>query len=281
MDFTGVVRYMRHASTLYPFGMPVSEITSRAQIAAALCNNPVANAYPLGYLDESYADYCRWFGFRREGELISVILHYKGLSRPGLFSCGEREGIRPILRELRDEMPARATAHLRKEHRDAFGAIFDGLDELPLVSRMGLSRDEFRDIGDPGPVVERLTHRDTARIMELYRLWPDNFFEPYQLETGLYFGVKLDDGSVAAIAGVHNLSLTYDVAAIGNLVTHPDHRGHGYAKACTARLLRDAFDRVGYVTLDVRQENEPAVRTYRRFGFREFAEFYEGEITRR
>jgi ribosomal protein S18 acetylase RimI-like enzyme len=71
------------------------------------------------------------------------------------------------------------------------------------------------------------------------------------------------------------------VAAIGNLVTHPTQRGKGYARVVTAALLRETFKRVANVTLDVEDENTPAMRLYQHFGFRHSADFWEGELSLR
>lgn len=261
--------------------MSARELTDRVRIERFLREDAVENAYQLGYLDEAYASLCRWLGWSQDDVLKTVVLVYDGLSRPGLFTSGDYAGIRPILKEFEKELPERVTGHIGRPHLDSVRASYRENGELKRMSRMGLNRDEWRDIDPVSSRVVRLSHADTAHIMALYAHWPDNFFEPYQLESGLYFGVKLDDGSLASIAGVHNLSERYDIAAIGNLVTHPNHRGHGYARLCTAALLRAAFERVRNVTLDVQQGNEPAIRTYRHFGFRHFAEFYEGELVRR
>lgn len=263
--------------------MAASIVTNRTQLAELLRTQAVANAYALGYLDPRYADQCTWLGDRDdEGELCSVVLVYSGLSRPGLFTAGRREGIRPVLRELREQLPDRCIGHIAKDHRDAVLSVYEG-GSLRRVSRMGLTRGEYRalEVGGAAAPVEVLSHRDTAQILALYSHWPDNFFEPYQLESGLYFGVRDETGVLACIAGVHNVSETFDVAAIGNLVTHPERRGRGYAAACTGALLSAVFDRVGLVTLDVAEDNAPAFRTYRRFGFQHYGDHFEGELIRR
>jgi ribosomal protein S18 acetylase RimI-like enzyme len=147
---------------------------------------------------------------------------------------------------------------------------------------MGLPRDVWKETA-PGArddvEVRRLGHRDTASIMKLYEHYPDNFFEPYQLETGYYFGVRDEDLGLASIAGIHVISEDHDVAVIGNFLTHPARRGRGLASACTERLLRELFDNVSLVALNVQEDNEPAVRMYGNFGFEQNNVFYEGRTT--
>lgn len=259
--------------------MSVSEIARPDQIARFLNAERVVNAYPLGYLDEKYAEECVWYGEREEGEIVGLALLYTGLRRAGVFTAGRAESIQPILRAFGDRMPRHVVGHFAPEHRASVESVFSPVGTPRRMNRMGLTPAEFIDPGSDVEV-EVLSHRDTAAILRLYSFWPDHFFEPYQLESGLYFGVR-SGGDLACIAGVHNVSETFDVAAIGNLVTHPDHRGKGFAGACTAALLREVFQRVSHVTLDVEEDNVPAMRTYQRFGFRLYGDFYECELRRR
>lgn len=262
--------------------MLVREITDHDAIGRFLRNSLVESAYQLGYLDPAYSEFCSWWGAEAPG-LQTLILLYSGLSRPGLFTAGNPAHMKTILREFSEQLPERITGHIGRNHLDAVRSHYREREDRPLrlMKRMGLRRDQFQ--GDTtaaqSSAVEVLSHRDTAAIMRLYHHFPDNFFEPYQLETGLYFGVRSDDGELACIAGIHNVSEKYDVAAIGNLVTHPDHRGKGYARLVTTRLLDAAFTRVSNVTLDVEDGNNPAMSLYQHFGFRFGAEFWEGELT--
>jgi ribosomal protein S18 acetylase RimI-like enzyme len=259
--------------------MVTSELQSVAAISDFLEQERVANAYPLGYLDRSYAAECSWYGASHDDELRAVVLVYSGLSRPGVFSAGDAAGVAAIVRDFAHAMPERATAHVAPDHQGALHHSFRERTPLRRMHRMALRREDFRDDGRDTSGVARLSHADTAAIMQLYGVWPDHFFEPYQLGSGLYFGVR-EGTRLVSIAGIHNVSLSADVAAIGNLVTHPDARGRGYALQCTSMLLREVFARVSLVTLDVEHGNEPAIRTYRHFGFYHDSDFLEGEVYR-
>lgn len=259
--------------------MVTSELHSVGEIAEFLAKERVANAYPLGYLDASYADECRWFGASLDGILRAIVLVYDGLSRPGVFTAGDAPGVAAIFHDFAESRPERATAHVAPEHESALLHGMRTRAPLRRMHRMALRREDFRDDGQAEADVVRLTHGDTAAIMQLYSVWPDHFFEPYQLGSGLYFGVR-DGNRLVSIAGIHNVSPSADVAAIGNLVTHPDARGRGYALQCTSRLLREVFARVSLATLDVEHGNEPAIRTYRHFGFYHDSDFLEGEVFR-
>ncbi len=258
--------------------MQMRELTDRVSIGRFLERADVENAYQLGYLDDNYRDYCSWFG-AEDPTLQTVVLIYSGLTRPGIFTAGNPAGVKPLFKHFADRMPSIVTGHIARHHLEHTTSVFDS-GEMRLMARMGLNRSQVRpDALDSEDIhVELLQHRDTAAIMKLYSHWRDNFFEPFQLESGLYFGVRDQTGDLACIGGVHNVSTEFDIAAIGNLVTHPDHRGKGLARAVTSRLLNEVFARVGKVTLDVESGNTPAMRLYQHFGFTPAAEFWEGDL---
>lgn len=82
--------------------------------------------------------------------------------------------------------------------------------------------------------------------------------------------VELDRQPVAAVLTVDRPPWddVADLVFVIDLFTHPDYRGQGLAE----RLVRAALAAVGpdrVVGLRVESDNEPAVRLYRRLGFRE------------
>ncbi|MFB6265002.1 MAG: GNAT family N-acetyltransferase, partial [Bradymonadaceae bacterium] len=193
-------------------------------------------AYLLGDLDPAYDEFCNWYGARRpNGDLDSLMVHYEGLSLPPVLAVGSRPGVAAILDRFGESLPDRFHFHVHENHIPALEERF-GIAELRTMRRLSMHRAAYQP-RDPDPRVRGLGHEDTAAIMELYEYYPDNLFEPHQLETGLYFGIDADDGGLASIAGVHVVSQAHDIAAIGNLVTRPDERGRGLATACTAKLL--------------------------------------------
>ncbi|MBA2662546.1 MAG: GNAT family N-acetyltransferase [Bradymonadaceae bacterium] len=256
--------------------MAVQQLTDRGELREFLMRDRIANAYLLGNLDPAYFQFCRWYGSRTaSGELGNLLLIYRGLSLPVVFMSGSDPGIETFLRECTTVLPDRFHFHVLENHMNTVRDTFSPPDFKPMY-RMGLERSRFSTHGDTSRVV-RLGHRDTAAIMALYAHYPDNFFEPYQLETGLYFGIRDPALGLVSIAGVHVVSEEHDVAVIGNLVTHRQARGQGLATACTARLLEEIFERVSLVALNVQQDNEPAIRMYRHFGFEFNNVFFEGQ----
>ncbi|MCA9537863.1 MAG: cyclic pyranopterin monophosphate synthase MoaC [Myxococcales bacterium] len=247
------------------------------RLPVALRRDPVEAAYMLGDLDGTYAEHCRWYAID-EAELGGVLLLYSGLSVPTLLSHGAPLDIEALVEAVHDELPRRFYCHLHADHRDALLPRFELADMKPMI-RMGLVAEDYHPQGESARV-ERLTHRDTGAIMQLYRHYPDNFFEPAQLDTGLYFGVRQGD-ELLSVAGIHVFSQAHDIAAIGNIVTHSGHRAGGLATLCVGRLLDDLFQHVNNVALNVQADNTAAIRCYRKFGFREHFTFYEGRAIAR
>ena len=112
--------------------------------------------------------------------------------------------------------------------------------------------------------------------MRLYHQYPDHLFEPAQLDTGLYCGIK-DAGELISVAGIHLLSENYDVAAIGNIVTDEAFRGKGLASRCVQHVLDALFLKISRVALNVQEGNYPAIACYQKFGFRTTSRLIEAQ----
>ena len=122
----------------------------------------------------------------------------------------------------------------------------------------------------------RLAPAHSDQLAELYALGAGNVFSPAQMQHGVFCGVFLD-GQLVAAAGTHLVSPTYRVAAVGNVLTHPDHRGQGYGTATTSAVVTELL-RLGIrdIILNVSQDNAAAVHIYERLGFERYCPFLEG-----
>lgn len=255
--------------------MKVERIENEDEIREFLAPNPLLSAYQLGDLDPKYAPYCTWYGRRDESGLSHVLLVYTGLSVPALLLLGPEEGAEELLREVRSFLPRNCFVQILPEHEEAVHRVL-GQGELRRMVRMGLPRRNFKPLEDGG-LVESITHADTAALMALFRYYPDHFFEPYQLESGLYFGIW-DSGTLVSAAGVHVVSERFDVVALGNIVTHPDFRSRGLAMSCSSALLERAFESVSLAALNTQESNLPALRSFEKVGFKAHHVFLEGAI---
>jgi GNAT superfamily N-acetyltransferase len=143
--------------------------------------------------------------------------------------------------------------------------------------RMVLQADRFRPVG--GDCIP-LTLDHGEHLKALYAHGKGNAFDPKQVPGGAFHGV-FENGRLVAAAGTHLISLTYGVAAVGNVFTNPNYRRHGYATVATSAVVTEVQGRgVRDTVLNVDQRNEPAIRIYERLGFERYCPFFEGVADR-
>lgn len=114
-----------------------------------------------------------------------------------------------------------------------------------------------------GPQAFRLTPRHARQYAELRGVGEGE--ARWRLERWRYCGVFVG-GELVSVACAY-LRLP-EVWIIGDVYTHPAHRGRGYAKAATTAVTRDAIASGATAMLHVAEDNEPAIRAYRALGYR-------------
>jgi predicted GNAT family acetyltransferase len=131
----------------------------------------------------------------------------------------------------------------------------------------------------PDPAVEPLGRDDVDDVSELLGADPDRegFFVPQLLDFGHHHGIRVG-GRLVAMTGVHVLSERFGVAAIGNVVTRPDHRRRGYARGLVATQCHGLVRVVPVVGLNVADGNDGARRLYEALGFVPSARYDEAEL---
>ena len=244
-----------------------------------LLKDPISRAYQLGDLGDAYFPYTTWYASGGSDDIRSLLLVYTGLSLPVMISVGETEGVAAILEQYGNELPGRAMLHMQPEHLEAVDRDF-ACESLRPMLRMGMNLEDFRPVESDGPLeINQLSMGDIGEIIALYHHYPDNFFEPAQLSTGHYYGIRTR-GKLVSVAGVHVFSAKAKVACLGNIVTHPEQRGRGLSTMCTSHLCGQ-LARAGtdVFALNVDRHNTSAVRVYRKLGFHEHATYVEGEVT--
>ena len=237
-------------------------------------------AYMLGHMEDGYQDFCTWYAAGPDGPLEAVVLVFSGHSVPALLSVGQTGALEEIFETFHAEMPGRSVAQLQPHHVAAVDPYFatDGL--VPML-RLGLAQSDFQPkLTESSVEIEHLSHRHTGLIMELYQhYYADNWFEPAQLDSGHYCGI-IEDGQLISAAGVHAVSPKGRLAVLGNIVTHPAHRGQGLSTACTSHLCTRLFgEGIEVLALNVRRQNRSAFRVYEKLGFRYHDTYLEGVVT--
>lgn len=256
-------------------GWRVREATDPAEILGILERDATYAFYAIGDLDPRLVGRSRWFVAEDHGRPASLALLFTGLQTPALFLFGEGQGIVLILAAaLR---PVRAFATFLESHRTSLEAYYR-LGEVEPMLRMTYERP--RHVLSVSPLVSRLTIEDLNDLLLLYQLQPGSVFVADQLREGVYYGARIN-GALVAAAGTHLVSRAYGRAAVGNVFTHPAHRGRGYATACTEAVLCDLTRNVPNIALNVGAGNQAAIHIYERLGFVVKMPFSEAPVIRR
>lgn len=199
----------------------------------------------------------------------AVVMEYAGPSPQPVFIMGSPAGAAAILRSVIRPRLAFVAAQ-----SDLMPAVLTRyrIDRGPLMARMWVDRGRFRPVDDPG--VERLGPSDAMELNRLYRLGVGAWLPPQAIADGVYFGIRVR-GRLVAAAGTHVISPQARLGVVGNVLTHADHRGKGYAKAVTAAVTAELLRTCDDVALNVRSDNPPAINAYRRLGYIEHVRFEE------
>lgn len=255
----------------------IRQLTRRTEIQAYLETDRAYAAYAIGDLDEEFFQKCAWHAAEQGGAIRALALVYAGFDPPVLFLMGAGDGVAALLGG--PVQPARAYLTARAEHLAALGERYQwNRDEVWLMWRMTLRPADFRPAGGP---CRRLAAGDIERLRALYRLGGGDAFGPTQVTQGVFYGVERN-GQLIAAAGTHLVSARYGVAAVGNVMTHPDQRGQGYATQATSAVCAELVERgLATIVLNVRQDNAAAVRVYEKLGFTRHCPFYESVIQRK
>jgi RimJ/RimL family protein N-acetyltransferase len=247
-----------------------SELTDKAQILAYLETDRLYAAYAIGDLEPGMFEQCAWAGAERADRLQALALLFRGLKPPALFLMGCAGGLAAILQDI--PFPSRVYLTCREDHL-ALTCDFYLWDRTTPMWRMVLPPAHFRPVREE---CIRLRPAFSDQLAKLYSLGGGGAFDLTQMQQGTFYGVLLD-GQLVAVAGTHLVSPTYSVAAVGNVFTHPAHRGQGYGTATTSAVVAELLRRgIRDVILNVSQDNAAAIRIYERLGFERYCAFLEG-----
>jgi ribosomal protein S18 acetylase RimI-like enzyme len=253
------------------------ELTDKPRILEYLETDRFYAAYAIGDLEPEMFAQCTWVGAEAKGRLQALALHFRGLEPPALLLMGDTEGLRAILDGALH--PERVYLTCRPAHLSMVRGFY-AWDRTTLMWRMVLKAARFRPGERTGACI-RLGLGHSDRLGELYSLGGGVAFSPAQVQHGVFYGVLIK-GQVVAVAGTHLVSPTYGVAAVGNVFTHPGHRGRGYGTATTSAVVAELLQRgIRDVVLNVSQDNTVAISIYERLGFEPYCPFLEGPASAR
>ena len=247
--------------------------TDRRLLATFLEQDRLYAAYALCDLEDREFARTRW-GAAYDGEaLIAVGLEYTGPTPQPLFVMGRSDGIEAVLRDV--IRPRAAYIAARSTMLPAIEAHYR-VDPGPQMVRMWVDRARFR----PYPAqVQRLLPVEIGELNRLYQLGFASWLPSSAIADGVYYGMRVN-GQLVAAAGTHVISPAARLAVVGNVLTHVDYRGRGFATAVTGAVTADLLRTSDQVVLNVRADNPPAINAYRRLGYAEHARFEERLIHR-
>lgn len=120
-------------------------------------------------------------------------------------------------------------------------------------------------ITNASSLIVPLTEEHVPQMLELTALTKPGPFLRKTTLFGNYFGIFVD-GHLAAMTGQRMHPVPYlEVSAV---CTHPDFRGHGYAKALMLRVMKIILDNSFTPFLHVLTSNSTAIQLYESIGFR-------------
>jgi RimJ/RimL family protein N-acetyltransferase len=249
-------------------GLAIRAVTDRGQLRAFLETERLLAAYAICDLEDREFGKTRWGGAFDGDRLVALALEYSGITPQPLFVMGRHEGIEAILRDV-----IRPRAAYVAALPDALSAVEASyrLDPGPQMVRMWVDRSRFR----PYPAdVRRLLPSDIGELNRLYQLGFASWLPSSSIADGVYFGIRLG-GHLVAAAGTHVISRDARLAVVGNVLTHVDYRGRGFATAVTGAVTAELLRTADQVVLNVRSDNPPALQAYRRLGYAEHVRFEE------
>ncbi len=244
----------------------ITNLHSRTALNAFLRRDPSLHLYAIGDLDTFFWDRTTWYAMKDRTGVLEVVLVYRGRGLPTVlaFQSGRDDAMIELLRGITSSLPRAFNLHTSPGIEDALASNW-ALTPRGRFQRMGLTNRSAVESIDTSRV-QALIGADRDELIALYDVaHPENFFDDRMLYTGHYQGIWMADRLVAA-AGVHTWSPKYGVAALGNIATHPEHRGQGLATRVTAAVMKGLGDTT-HIGLNVRADNTRAIALYERLGF--------------
>jgi ribosomal protein S18 acetylase RimI-like enzyme len=257
----------------------VRDDTNNDGVQPLLEQDRIWNCFALADLLPPFRAYTRFATAARPGKTASavvLIIQHPAFTTIGPF--GDTGGVETIL--SRTTLPPTALVQTAAAHRALLEAIYRPAPLWREMRRMAVNPSTFTPQA-AGLDVARLAPSDLAEIRDLYRHSPDSPFRPDLLDQNSFYGLRAN-GRLAAIAGTHVVAEPFSIAVVGNVLTHPDERGNGYAGMVTSALTVDLFGRgCGDVVLNVFESNAPAIAVYQRLGFQTHQHLWSGPAERK
>jgi RimJ/RimL family protein N-acetyltransferase len=234
------------------------------------------SAYALAYLEPRLFPLADFYEAAAGGRW-ALVMHARGGLGASALTLGDPQLVSSLIRL--HPGPRQSFLTCETEHVDGLLASHN-LWRPQTMLRMRIQRDDLRPPEETHGV-RRLIEADASELNRLYAIEEEGVrYSGRQVGEGVYFGVHAR-GRLVAAAGTHVYAPQEGVAVIGNVFTHPDFRGHGYASAATAAVAAYLLRQCRLVVLNVDPANRTARHIYETLGFRETGRLVEAMATRR
>jgi len=208
----------------------------------------------------------------RSGEVIAYLLCWKGPRVYGLHLWGVKDLFIKLL-NLGEECLNYSRLYIQLYNDDLrcareLAIYLNDLGFKVKVSRyLDMVTDEykFKSYGDG--LARRLRVEDLDEFIRLKTIQGTIINKDLAREIIVkwrYYGLFINERLVSIACRYIALP---DVWIIGDVFTHPDFRGRGYAKIVTSAITRDAVASGAKALLHVREDNVPAIKVYKRLGY--------------
>jgi RimJ/RimL family protein N-acetyltransferase len=253
----------------------VGEVTDDGEALAVFDRERDWSVYALCDLEQPFRSHVRYVGAWHGHELASVVQIFAPESFISVIPYGDGDGIAAIFASDVD-LPPHAYFQARESDVASLRRRFETYD-LEAMHRMAVDVSECHAVTHSEAEIRRLRPDDETVVAALYAEGEQVMFAAYMLG-GIFVGAWLG-GQLVAVAGAHAHSVRHDMAVIGGVFTHPEYRNRGLAAATTAAALV-ALRGLGIhnVALNVKRDNQPAIRAYKRIGFSITMDFEEGSL---
>lgn len=245
--------------------MELHILHNKSEILNYLIKSPELQVYSIGDLDSFFWPKTIWYSLKDNDEIKAIALLYVGMAPPTLLAIYDDnyEVYMDLLGKIKPLLPAKFYAHLGTGLIDVFGKQ-NIIQTFGHNYKMALKKDPIK-IDDKN--IRKLLIDDIHQIEEFYHeAYPANWFDKRIIETEQYYGY-FDGEKLVGVAGIHVYSKEFKVAALGNIATMPEYRGHGIGYKLTSHLCFELKKSVAYIGLNVKSENLAAINCYKKIGF--------------
>ncbi len=260
--------------------MKITKATDKQALLTHFQKDPVLFAYHIGDLDPFFFEICWWPVLLNDnGHIEEAVLVYNNPDFPTIMLFGVTDRFQGFLEQVIPDLPRNCFVHFQ---HDSHRVLASQYAIKPLGTHFKMRLVDFKP-GHKEKDADRIIRLDASHaemMVEFYhRSYPDVYFDKRILETKKVYGY-FDGDNLASVASLHVYSNEYDIAVLGSIATHPAFRGRNLATRTTSYLVDELVREGKMICLNVKFDNDPAIRVYKRLGFEIVHQYEEALIER-